>query len=271
MALPNDSNVPVGSTGKFLRTFVQTILAKLVHVEAMSLADPQDVDAVTQVMNTAPVGTEYGAVVRLVGNVNLGSSVEISNDSGNPIPVNGTVGINNFPATQAVTGTFFQATQPISGSVSVSNFPATQAVTGAFFQATQPVSGPLTDTQLRAAAVPVSGTFFQATQPVSGNVSVSNFPSAPGTGANTSVAGTTTNSTTVLAANASRKGATIYQDDTLVTGATLKVSLGATCTPTNFTAVIAPGGYYEVPFSYTGIISGVWSASTGNARVTQLT
>jgi hypothetical protein len=33
-----------------------------------------------------------------------------------------------------------------------------------------PVSGPLTDTQLRASAVPVSGTFFQATQPVSGTV-----------------------------------------------------------------------------------------------------
>lgn len=32
---------------------------------------------------------------------------------------------------------------------------------------TQPVSGPLTDAQLRAAAVPVSGTFFQATQPIS--------------------------------------------------------------------------------------------------------
>jgi hypothetical protein len=42
------------------------------------------------------------------------------------------------------------------------------AVTGTFWQATQPVSGPLTDTQLRASAVPVSGTFFQVTQPVSG-------------------------------------------------------------------------------------------------------
>ena len=30
-----------------------------------------------------------------------------------------------------------------------------------------PVSGPLTDAELRAAAVPVSGTFYQATQPVS--------------------------------------------------------------------------------------------------------
>jgi hypothetical protein len=36
--------------------------------------------------------------------------------------------------------------------------------------ATWAVTGPLTDTQLRASAVPVSGTFWQATQPVSGTV-----------------------------------------------------------------------------------------------------
>jgi hypothetical protein len=81
-----------------------------------------------------------------------------------------------------VSGTFWQATQPISGTVAVSG---SVAVTGTFWQATQPVSiaatvavsGPLTDTQLRASAVPVSiatmpstpvtGTFWQATQPVS--------------------------------------------------------------------------------------------------------
>lgn len=34
------------------------------------------------------------------------------------------------------------------------------------------VTGPLTDTQLRATAVPVSGTFWQATQPVSGTVGI---------------------------------------------------------------------------------------------------
>lgn len=41
-----------------------------------------------------------------------------------------------------------------------------------------PVTGPLTDTQLRAAAVPVSGMFFQATQPVS----LASMPSTPVTG-----------------------------------------------------------------------------------------
>jgi hypothetical protein len=49
----------------------------------------------------------------------------------------------------------------VSGSVSVSNFPAIQAVTGTFWQTTQPVSIATMPT------TPVTGTFWQATQPVS--------------------------------------------------------------------------------------------------------
>jgi len=45
--------------------------------------------------------------------------------------------VDSGPATQAVTGTFYQATQPVSIASSV-------AVTGTFFQATQPVSLPST-------------------------------------------------------------------------------------------------------------------------------
>lgn len=78
----------------------------------------------------------------------------------------GSVSVSNLPASQPVTGTFWQATQPISGSVAasqsgawtvgitgtpavtisgtpsvnISNFPASQVVTGTFWQATQPVS-----------------------------------------------------------------------------------------------------------------------------------
>ena len=48
-------------------------------------------------------------------------SVEITNDSGNAIPVSGTVNANvTFPITQAVTGDFYPTTQPVSGSVTVS-------------------------------------------------------------------------------------------------------------------------------------------------------
>jgi hypothetical protein len=82
--------------------------------------------------------------------------------------------VANFPATQPVSGTValdapslaaletisvanFPATQPISGSVSVSNFPATQPVSGTVaISGSVAVTGPLTDTQLRASAVPVS-------------------------------------------------------------------------------------------------------------------
>lgn len=75
---------------------------------------------------------------------------------------------------------------------------------------------------------------------------------------------------TVLAANANRLGATIFNDDTAVTGATLKLKLGATASASSFTVEIAPRGYYEVPFGYTGIIDGIASAASGNARVTEV-
>ena len=43
-----------------------------------------------------------------------------------------------------------------AGALKVDGSAVAQPVTGTFWQATQPVSGPLTDTQLRATAVPVS-------------------------------------------------------------------------------------------------------------------
>jgi hypothetical protein len=103
-----------------------------------------------------------GAITITSGTVTVNNEVEVTNDSGNPIPVSGTVTANtglSQPLTDTqlratavpVSGTFWQATQPVSGSVSISNFPATQSVSGTFWQATQPVSG----------------TFWQATQPVS--------------------------------------------------------------------------------------------------------
>lgn len=92
----------------------------------------------------------------------------------------------------------------------------------------------------------------------------------PATSAQSTVANSAS-SVTVLAANAARKGATIFNDDTASTGATLKIKLGATASASSFTYAIAPQGYYEVPFGYTGIIDGIASAATGNARVTELT
>ncbi|MHC5822658.1 MAG: hypothetical protein ACYT04_44190 [Nostoc sp.] len=82
----------------------------------------------------------------------------------------------------------------------------------------------------------------------------------------TTVASTTSNQV-ILAANSTRKGATIWNDST----ATLFIQFGATATTSAFTAKLYPSGYYEVPFKYTGVISGIWSAANGNALVRELT
>ena len=55
----------------------------------------------------------------ITGPVTVSNEVEVTNSSGSPIPVSGSVSVSNLPATQ-----------PISGSVSVSNFPATQPISG---------------------------------------------------------------------------------------------------------------------------------------------
>lgn len=91
------------------------------------------------------------------------------------------------------------------------------------------------------------------------------------TPAQTSVAASAT-STTVLASNASRKGATITNDSSAV----LYLKLGATASTTSYTVTLvgsaaAPFAYYEVPFGYIGVIDGIWASATGNARVTEIT
>lgn len=87
-----------------------------------------------------------------------------------------------------------------------------------------------------------------------------------GTSALTSVASANA-TTTLLAANTSRVGATIFNDST----ANLYLALGAGATASVCTLKMAAGSYYEVPFGYTGIITGFWDAVNGNARITQLT
>ena len=126
--------------------------------------------------------------------------------SGVTQPVSGSISVSNFPATQAVTGTFWQATQPISGTVTA-NTGLSQPLTDTQLRATAvPVSGPLTDTQLRATAVPVSGTFWQATQPISGTVTA-----AQATAANLNATVVGSGSFTAQQATAANLNATVVQ------------------------------------------------------------
>lgn len=79
-------------------------------------------------------------------------------------------------------------------------------------------------------------------------------------------------SVTVLAANASRIGATITNDSSSV----IYVKFGTTASTTSYTVSLAgsaaaPFSYYEVPAGYTGRIDAIWASATGNARVTEMT
>jgi len=169
------SGVSVPAQSKELDNNVVTTSYGTVYRQVVNLADPETptnyqrvgsngayVDVRNVVSLPLPTGASTAAL-QTSGNASLtsidtklpsldsgyvpvtikNSSIEISNDAGNPVPVSGTF----WQATQPVSGTFWQATQPVSGT---------------FWQATQPVSGTFWQT-----TQPVSGTFWQATQPVS--------------------------------------------------------------------------------------------------------
>lgn len=95
---------------------------------------------------------------------------------------------------------------------------------------------------------------------------------APSTGTITSVNDTNADGT-ILAANASRKGAAFFNDSTVVLYLALS---NVTSSATVHTVQIAAGGYYELPVCqggvYTGVVKGIWASdASGAVRVTELT
>lgn len=87
----------------------------------------------------------------------------------------------------------------------------------------------------------------------------------PATSSVASVAASATN-VTLQAANANRLGLVVFNDSLV----SLFVKLGATASATSFTHKVGPGGMYEVPFGWTGIVDGIWESATGAARVTEV-
>ena len=73
----------------------------------------------------------------------------------------------------------------------------------------------------------------------------------------------------LLASNASRRVATIFNDSTEI----LYLALGAAAASlTDYTAQLFPRGYFETPYRYTGEIRGIWANNaSGAARITELT
>jgi hypothetical protein len=105
----------------------------------------------------------------------------------------------------------------------------------------------------------------RATIDSAGGVKTKETRSATGTASTVASSAT---SVTILAANANRLGASVFNDSTQV----LYLLLGsATASATVYSVQLLPGAYYEVPANYTGQLTGIWAAANGNARVTELT
>lgn len=172
-------------------------------------------------------------------------------------------------------------TQPISaaalplptGAATQTTLAAINTKTPALGQAAMAASQPVAIASDQS-AIPVSGT-VAATQSGTWTVQPGNTANTTAwlvkqvratTPAQSSVAGSGS-SASLLASNANRLGATIFNDSTAV----LYLKLGATASTTSYSAQLAANAYYEVPFNYTGAIDGIWASATGNARITELT
>lgn len=95
--------------------------------------------------------------------------------------------------------------------------------------------------------------------------------SGPSTGAVTSIASTVTD-TAIVSGNPARKGLMVVNSST----ASLRLLFnGGVTSATNYSVIIGPNGYYELPLHkggvYTGVVKGNWTAANGFARVTEFT
>ncbi len=126
-------------------------------------------------------------------------------------------------------------------------------------------AGPVPVTGSGTAGTPATG--VQTVQGVTGGTALPVSWPTSATPTITSPASITTVAAVVLASNTARKGAAIYNES----GAIAYLALGTTATLTAYTTQIPIGGYYEVPFQYTGALWGITVSGTAVLRVTEVT
>jgi Flp pilus assembly pilin Flp len=169
--------------------------------------------------------------------------------------------------TASVSGTV-AATQSGSWTTAISG---TVPVSGTFWQTTQPVS------IATMPSTPVTGTFWQTTQPVSlaslpslasGSNTIGSVNIVPSTSSSPTTF-TATTSTQILTSNSSRKGI-VLSSPSVNTGICYVMIGTTTASSTAFSFLLNPGDI----ISLSGIshaLTGIWSASSNNLYVTELT
>lgn len=118
----------------------------------------------------------------------------------------------------------------------------------------------------------VGATVYRQRVAVSGEIEIANdsgnpipvHQSSSLTAVTTRVASSAT-VVTLLAANAQRNQATIYNESTQ----TLFLKFGPGASMTDYTLPITGSGYYELPIRYGGELTGLWTSANGFAMVTE--
>lgn len=82
----------------------------------------------------------------------------------------------------------------------------------------------------------------------------------------TTVASSAT-SVSILASNKARRGACIVNASTAILY--LRLDSSAATTTTGHSVQLPTLAYYEVPFGYTGAITGIWASANGSANITE--
>jgi hypothetical protein len=224
---PNLVGVPAQS--KNLDTATTTTTAGLVHRQVISIADPE-------------TATSYARV--------SGGNLQVSVQNATlAVTQSGTFNITNISGTVSLPTGASTATLQTTGNTSLNSIDTkTPALSGGRVPVESNLVQGLTDTQLRASAVPVSGTFWQSTQPVSGTFWQSTQPvsavSLPlPTDASTSALQTTGNSSlsSIDAKTPSLSSGRVPVESNLVQGLT-DTQLRASAVPVSAASLPLPTG-----------------------------
>jgi len=236
-------------------------------------------DASGNPISTTPGSAAPGSAIQIGGTDGSALRALSTDSSGHPVIVgSGTAG-SPSGGVVSIQGVTSGTAIPVSGSITATNpsvgtdnsaKPSSDTLIGGS-DGTNVQAARIFDSDSGAGTQWVLG--VQLRQSASGGsveLGTSSYPintiSVCGTTSCTNVSGSAS-SVTLLAANSSRKGATITNDSVAV----LYLKLGTTASITSFTIALNRYDYYELPFGYTGRIDGIWSAATGVARITELT
>ena len=232
----------------------------------------------TSIVNSAGwvvnIGNSAGWVVSIANTVAGGDIVNISNSAGwivNVANTGGSVVVSNTQTAINIINSagWIFAQSNTSPLVSVQN-----SAGGIFAQSnTSPLAtitnsaGWIVSVANTLGVVAISNTSPLVQVQNTANWIVYTIDSRP-TGTAITLVPSTAGQVLILASNALRRGASIYNQSTNP----LYIRLGSTVSATTYSLMIVSSGYYEVPNpAYTGIITGLWTAANGQAVVTEAT